>query len=314
MLWMPGKSAEEPLSEPTSEERELSARLEADVRCLSGDIGPRNFTAPGSLQRAARWMERRFGDMGIRAERQVYNLRGDGFAGREAQNLVAEVRGTRAPDEIVVVGAHYDSVEGSPGANDNATGVAALLALAEWLGECPQPKTLRIAAFVNEEPPYFQTPDQGSFAYAARCRERGENVTAMMAFDGLGYYNNEPGSQQFPLPGAGLVYPDRGNFIGFVTRPSDAGLLRQAIGAFREHGSIPSEGIALPAAVPGIAWSDHWSFWEHGYPGFFLTDTLPFRYPHYHLPSDTPDKLDFERLARVVAGLKGVIEALGGSR
>lgn len=316
MTWMPGESMSGPLPRPTTTERTLAARLESDVRALSGDIGERNLLCGASMDRSAAWIEARMRDAGFSPQRHTYTLTGGSLpmvAGREAHNLVAELPGRERMHEIVVVGAHYDSVSASPGANDNASGVAALLALAEAFSYRPQPRTLRFVAFANEEPPYFLSRDMGSLAYAARCRERGENIVAMMAMDGIGYFSDEPGSQQFPVSGVGWMYPDQGNFIGFVSRLRDVRLLRRAIGAFRESATVPSEGAALPAWVPGVEWSDHWSFWQQGYPAFFVTDTLPFRDPDYHSPDDTSERLDYDRMARVVAGLEVVIVALAGS-
>lgn len=300
----------------TAAQQTLAARLEADVRALAEGIGERNLQTGDSMARTARWIESRMRAAGYAPRTHRYELSGaslPGLAGVAADNLIAELPGTGGSDEIVVVGAHYDSVFGSPGADDNASGVAALLALAEAFSDRPQSRTLRFVAFANEEVPYFLGPDMGSHAYARHCAERNEKVAAMMSMDGIGYFSEEPGSQQYPVPGIGLVYPDRGNFIGFVTRVRDARLMRRALRAFREHAEIPSEGAALPGGVAGVGWSDHWSFWQHGYPAFLVTDTLPFRYPHYHTPGDTADRLDYGRMARVVAGLEAVIEELAGA-
>jgi len=313
--WMPGASIKSPLPDLSEVERALSTRLEADVRALSVDIGERNVFTPGSMGRTLDWIEGRLREAGYEPQRQGYELDGGALAavaGRQVQNLAVEIQGTDRPEEIVVIGAHYDSVPGSPGANDNASAVAALLALAAWLREHPQPRTVRLVAFANEEPPFFMSGDMGSRAYAARSRERGERITAMMSMDGIGYFSDAPGSQRYPAPGLDFVYPSRGDFIAFVTRSRDAPLLREAIGAFRRHASVPSEGAALPGWLPGVGWSDHWAFWQHDYPAFLVTDTLPFRDPHYHTPGDTAGRLDYQRLARVVEGLKAVIEKLAG--
>ena len=210
--------------------------------------------------------------------------------------------GTGRPGEIVVVGAHYDSVYGSPGANDNATGVAALLEMARSSKEWIPARTLRFVAFVNEEPPYFQTDNMGSRVYARRCRERGENITAMYSLETIGCYSDAENSQIYPFPFK-LFYPTRGNFLGFVGNTSSRSLVRKSIRIFRENSAFPSEGIAAPGGLTGIGWSDQWSFWEEGYPGVMLTDTAIFRYKHYHKMADTPDKIDYERMARVVDGL-----------
>lgn len=185
--------------------------------------------------------------------------------------------------------------------------MAALLALAEWFRDQPQSVTIRFLAFANEEPPFFHTRSMGSYAYASRCRELNEEIIAMIALDGLGYYSDEPGSQKYPLPGLKFIYPDTADFISFVTRIRDSGLLNRALKAYRRHASIPSEGAALPGFIPGVYWSDHWSFWKKGYPAFLVTDTLLYRDPAYHSPGDIPGRLDYVRMARVTEGLKAVI-------
>ncbi len=217
-----------------------------------------------------------------------------------------------SPGEIVIIGAHYDSVPLSPGANDNASALAVLLAMATRLRTWKPRRTIRLVAFANEEPPYFLTSDMGSYAYAARCKERGEQIAAMIALDGVGCFSDEPGSQQYPVPGLGLRYPDKGDFIGMVTRLHDRKLLRRVLQTFRNHAQIPAEGAALPSWVPGVYWSDHWSFWQHEYPALLVTDTLPYRDPHYHTPADTADRLDFARMAQVADGLVAVVKSLSG--
>lgn len=210
---------------------------------------------------------------------------------------------------MVVVGAHYDTCYDTPGADDNATGVAALLELARALREVELRRTLRLVAFVAEEPPHFGTDDMGSRRYAALCRERGDRVVAMLCLETLGYYSSAPGSQRYPAP-LDLLYPDTGDFVAFVGNLRSRGLVRRAIGAFREAAVAPSEGIAAPALLPGIAWSDHWSFWREGFPAVMVTDTAPFRNPNYHGGADLPGSLDLERLALVVLGLERVLREL----
>lgn len=301
MIRMPGKSFQGALPPLTPDEQALAASLRKDVTELAGRIGIRNSMAYPMLEDAADYMESRLGPS---ARRETFEAGGKRF-----HNLVLEIRGS---SEIVVVGAHYDSVIGCPGANDNGTGSAALLALAGMFAGSSPARTLRFVAFPNEEPPHFQTMSMGSRQYAKGCRERGENVVAMLSLETLGWYSDAEGTQQYPAP-LSLVYPSTGNFIAFVGNISSGGLVRRAIGAFREKARFPSEGAALPGWLPGVGWSDHWSFWEEGCDAIMVTDTAAFRYPHYHLPSDTPDKVDFERCARVVAGLREVISELTAS-
>ena len=312
MMNMPGKSATEPLTELSDSEAQLAEQLERDVRHLAEDIGERNMFTGETMQQTTEWLEKRFGEAGFETRRHTYHpeivaVQGDHAA---ADNIIAELPGEENPDEIIVIGAHYDSVPDSPGANDNASAVATLLALAEWFADRPQPRTIRFVSFANEEPPFFYTSDMGSYAYARKCKERGDNITAMIALDGLGYFSNEEESQHYPAPGISLFYPDKANFIGFVTRMRDAGLLRKTLRGFRERATIPSEGAALPGFIPGVYWSDHWSFWQHDFPALLVTDTLLYRDRQYHTPGDTPDRLDFNRMARVAEGLKYAVKGL----
>jgi Zn-dependent M28 family amino/carboxypeptidase len=187
--------------------------------------------------------------------------------------------------------------------------VAAVLALAEAFAARNPARTLRFVAFVNEEPPFAHTPSMGSVVYATRSRERGERITAMVSLETMGYFADAPGSQRYPSV-LRWVYPDSATFIAFVSDPSSRTVLKRAIKSFREVASVPSEGGALPANLPGVGWSDHWSFWQADFPAIMVTDTALFRYPAYHTNDDTPDQVDYERLARVVAGLEHVVADL----
>ncbi len=304
MIRMPGKSFAGAPPALTSAEIALRDELQRDVQKLAGEIGERNVQHYEELTAAAAFIERSFSEDGLRTRRQGYDVRG-----KLCENIEAEIAGRT--QEIVVIGAHYDSVTGSPGANDNGSGMAAVLALARHFARQPQPaRTLRFVAFVNEEPGHFQTEQMGSWVYAQDCKARGERVTAMISLETIGYFSNARGSQKFPMIGLGMLYPTTGNFLAFVGNTASRALVRRALGTFREHATIPSEGAALPANIPGVGWSDHWAFWEHSYPGIMLTDTAPFRYPHYHARSDTPDKLDYGAMARIVAALQPVITDL----
>ncbi len=168
---------------------------------------------------------------------------------------------------------------------------------------------MRFAFFPNEEPPFFWTGDMGSCRYAKLCRQRGDNITAMIALEMLGYYSDAPGSQSYIFP-MNLFFPDTGNFVAFVSNLQSHGLLRQAICSFRRATPFPSEGVALPWLIPGVFWSDHWPFWEQGYPAIMITDTAFFRNPHYHEPTDLPATLDYKRMARVTVGIEYMLEEL----
>jgi Zn-dependent M28 family amino/carboxypeptidase len=306
MVMMPGRSHKGPLPPLTADEAGLRDRLRGHVTVLAGEIGERNTINDRALRRAADYIGARFQELGYAVREESYRV-GDS----EVANLVAEVRGARHPDEIVVIGAHYDTVPGSPGANDNASGVAALLELARLFRATTPARTVRFVAFVNEEPPFFQTEAMGSLVYARRAKKRGERIVAMLSLETIGCYSDQPGSQHYPPPFS-LLYPDTGNFIGFVGDLGSRTLLRRVVSTFRATTRFPSEGLAAPGWIQGIGWSDHWSFRQEGYPAIMVTDTAPFRYHLYHEAEDTPEKLDYERMARVVAGIGRVLSALAG--
>ena len=271
---------------------------------LAGTIGERNLWSYGALERAAQYISTQLTTSGYTARRQTFDL-----AKLPLSNVEAVLEGTTRAAEIVIIGAHYDTVAGCPGANDNASGVAAVLELAQRFSGQSQPRTIRFVAFVNEEPPFFQTAHMGSAVYANAARSRGDRVAGMLSLESLGYYSEEKGSQRYPAAIAGL-YPDVGNFIGFVSNLASVRLLLRARRAFRRRTSFPLQSAAVPAAIPGVGWSDHWAFWQAGYPAMMVTDTAPFRYPWYHTADDTPDKLDYDRLAHVIDGLEAVIESI----
>lgn len=306
---MPGMSFSGPLPPLTSKEEALAVALRMYVDQLA-DIGPRHALEHGKLSLAAEWIAHRFESSGRDVNRLTFHTMGVGDgAAAVCENIEMVQLGTSRPHEIIVLGAHYDTVVESPGANDNASGVAALLGLSAALADAELARTVRFVAFANEEHPYSRTPAMGSWNYAKDCRNRADDVRAMFSLETLGYYTDEPDSQAYPPP-LDSVYPSIGNFVAFVGNVASHGLVQEAVEVFRTHVRFPCEGEALPDDVPGISWSDHWSFWQEGYEALMVTDTAPFRYPYYHLPSDTPDKLDYERMARVVAGLEVVVRAL----
>jgi hypothetical protein len=308
MTLMPGTSYRGPLPALTAEEEQLKAELMRDVQRLGGEIGERNVNFPTELAEAADFIEQSFAATGLRTRRDTYHV-GD----LPCHNIEAELPGTD-PGRIVVIGAHYDSAPGNPGANDNGSGVAAVLALARRFAKQPCTQTIRFVAFVNEEPVHFQTQQMGSWVYASRCKARGEQITGMISMETIGYFTDEPDSQQYPGPGMDMIYPNTGNFIAFVGNTESQAFVRKVVESFRRHARFPSEGTALPSQVPGVGWSDHWSFWQYGYPALMVTDTAPFRYPHYHRASDTPEKLDYDGMTRVVAGMAPVLRELADAR
>jgi hypothetical protein len=307
LVRMPGRRFHGPLPPPDDRLLGMANSLRRDVQTLSEEIGERNVShCPEQLARAEDFISAEFERAGFTVERQRYEV-----AGVSCANLQVEIPGQVGANEIVVVGAHYDSVPGSPAANDNASGVAAVLSLARSFVQIDMPRTLRFVAFVNEEAPYAHTLAMGSRVYARGCRERGENVAAMLSLETIGYYDRQPGSQSYPA-GLGMFYPSTGDFVAFVGNTRYGKLVRQTVGAFRRSEQFPAIGGSLPEAISHIGRSDHWSFWQEGYPALMVTDTAPFRYAYYHTPEDTVDKLEFESFARVVRGLEHVIKDLVG--
>jgi hypothetical protein len=285
MVVMPGRSHAGALPALSPPEKLLAERLKAHVAALAQS--ERNT----DLETAARYIEGQFGSFTT----QEFPCRG------------RSVRNIQSGAGPIVVGAHYDTVPGSPGADDNASAVAVLIELQKML--TPERLPIALVAFVNEELPYSYTLESGSFQWARRAKELGEPVRAMFSLEMLGYFRDEPGSQRYPWP-LSLIYPNRGDFIAFVGDLGARALVRKAIGLFRKSSRFPSEGVAAPAALPGIVASDHWSFRLHGFPAIMVTDTAYNRNPHYHRASDTPDTLDYDRMARVALGLAAMLRDL----
>ena len=303
-LVVPGRPHTGPLPRPTSDEQDIAARLKQHVVAIASV--PHNVKHYAALERAAQHIEGTLDGLGYAVNRQVFAV-----AGRPVRNIEAQRETQSAEAPSLVVSAHYDSYDDAPGANDNGTGVAAVLELARLLRQWkPQRVRLRFVLFVNEEPPYYRTPDMGSWRYAKLLSERGENVHGMISLETLGAFSETPGSQKYPAP-FGLIFPSKADFIAFVGLTGSRRFLHEVMASFRRHTAFPSIGGAAPdALVPGIGWSDHWAFGSFGYPAIMVTDTALYRYAHYHLPSDTPDKVDYERLARITKGIERVVREI----
>jgi Zn-dependent M28 family amino/carboxypeptidase len=292
------------LSALSADEVAIRDHLREHVATLASKIGERNIPNYANLQLARHYIARELTTIGYQVEEQTFTV-----SGSEVANVFIEIPGSSPAKEIVIFGAHYDSVVGTPGANDNGSGVAATFELARLARNLKPSRTVRFVFFVNEEPPYFQSDSMGSVVYARRCHQQKEKVVAMFSLETMGYYSDEPNSQQYPSELAAM-YPTTGNFIAFASNVGSAPLLRRSVELFRNSTTLPAEGGAAPESIPGVGWSDHWSFWKQGYSAVMVTDTAPYRYPHYHASTDTPDKLDYERLARCVTGLFGVLQEL----
>lgn len=305
MFALPGRGHRGPLPVPTAEERGLATRLKRHVVAIAST--PHNVYHCEALEAAARYIEGHLAEAGYTPAAQEFET--DGCLVRNIEATIPAAGGSPRGTTLVV-GAHYDSAGFAPGANDNGTGTAAVLELARLLKDLrPSETTLRLVLFVNEEPPYFRTENMGSLRYARMLKKRGERVTGMMSLETLGYFSDVPHSQHYPLPLRGL-YPTTANFIAFVGMPGSRTLLHEVLGSFRAQTAFPTIGGIAPDQISGIGLSDHWAFVQNDFPAIMITDTAFFRYPHYHRPTDTPDKIDYERLARITKGIERVVRQI----
>ncbi len=284
----------------------LETNLMRHVICLSEEIGERNVFQYQKLEEAAEYILKQFESFGYAPETQDYRL-----DGKDLRNLIATKKGTKEPDEIIVVGAHYDTVYGSPGADDNASAVAGLLELARLTSKLNMKKTIKFVAFPNEEPPFFFSEDMGSRRYAKEARRRGDRIVGMICLESIGYYSEEKDSQGYPL-GFGLFYPNKGNFIGVVGNLRSGWLVKDVVRGFKRGTDFPIVYLMAPSLlVPAISLSDHSSFWHYGYPAVMVTDTAFYRNSNYHLGSDTFETLNYKSMAEVIKGLYNVLIELG---
>ena len=286
----------------------LTKRLRSHVYRLADEIGERNVFIPEALHAAEDYIRQTWEAQHYDVVAQEYTVKGVRSA-----NLEVTREGTDPDSPILLVGAHYDSVIGAPGANDNGSGVACLLELSRMFCAIEPRHSVRFVAFVNEEPPFFFSGKQGSQRYAKAARKRGDDIRLMIALETIGYYRDEPGSQNYP-PFFRYFYPDRGDFISLVSNFRSRRLMRRLAKAFRRSSDFPLEHVATFAAVPGVAWSDHLSFWRQGYKALMVTDTAFYRYPYYHTAEDTAEKLDYKRLAVLTEGLFGGIHQLADAK
>jgi Zn-dependent M28 family amino/carboxypeptidase len=281
------------------------ARLEQHVKRLSIDFHPRSHEQRHNLERAAQYIRAEFDRAGAAVSMQEVRV-GEGVY----HNVVARFGHAAGP--LLVIGAHYDSDKQmhTPGADDNASGVAGLLELARLLGRAPPPRAVELVAYALEEMPHFATGEMGSVRHARELAQSKREVELMLSLEMIGYFADTRGSQSYPLPGMTLLYPDRGDYIALVGRFSDFGLMRRVKATIAGATELPVHSInASPLLVEGIDFSDHRSYWNEGFPALMVTDTAFYRYPHYHAAGDTYEKLDYARMAAVVQGVYAVAQA-----
>ncbi len=293
---------------------DIKLNLISTVKHLSQDIGQISHSDIKELSSAADFIEDKFRSYGCDVKRQAFTYNNNTY-----HNIIAEVNPVRkkvpselsngvkgtedVEDGILVIGAHYDTVIGTPGADDNASGVAVLLELARLTALKPLKKTIRFVAFCLEEPPAFMTKHMGSYVYAESLKDEGAKVYGMISLEMLGYFCEEKGCQYYPLPFFRWFYPDKGNYISFVGNISSGEFTKKVKKFFKSSSSMPVESLNSFSFIPGVDFSDHRNFWKFGYPAFMITDTSFYRNPNYHGIGDTASTLDYDRMAEVAAGL-----------
>ena len=272
-----------------------SQHLEEHVVFLSTVDPPRSAEHPHSLNTAADYIQKQWEQLGLDVSRQTFMV--DGI---EYHNIIAELGSPEAP--LAVIGAHYDVCGDQPGADDNASAVAGLLELSRVLLAHQEELSYRfvLVAYALEEPPHFATEFMGSAVHAASLSQEGQQPEFMVSLEMLGYFSDQPGSQQYPLPGMSLLYPSKGDFIALISDNSSRNMLKNIKKSMAAVSKVPIVSMCAPRQVVGIDFSDHRNYWQYGVPAMMLTDTAFFRNPNYHQVTDTPDTLDYERMAFVV--------------
>ena len=277
---------------------ELKSRLYQIVKVLSHDIGTRSYTEITKLNTTIEFIEAELTKYGCSVQRQSFS------ADRKTYyNLFTKIRGTKRPDQMFVIGAHYDTVSDTPGADDNASGIAGIIELSRLLKKKPASQTVCLAAFCLEEPPFFRSKLMGSYIFAKHLKERKTDVSGMISLEMIGYFSDIDSSQFYPLPFFRFVYPNKGNYIAFVGNIGSRPFTKQFKQTFKKVCPLRVESLNTVSLVPGIDFSDHLSFWRFNYPAFMITDTAFYRNPYYHTPGDTVDTLNYEEMAKLVLGI-----------
>jgi hypothetical protein len=287
------------------EKMEIQNNLRKTVRILSQEIGSRGYLQIDALQKSDEYITSELKRYGYTVSLQPYE-----YQGRTYNNIYTEIRGDKKPGSILLLGAHYDTVAGTPGADDNASGIAGLLEVARLLRNRSFDRTVRFVAFTLEEPPLFRSTYMGSYVYARSLKEKEENIEGMICLEMIGYFTDKPESQFFPLSLFRWIFPNKGNFISFVSNLQSKDFLKEVKSGFQKGTTLPVESLSTFPFIPGIDFSDHRSFWKFGYKALMITDTAFYRNPHYHGSGDVSETLDYERMAEVVLGLTSAIEEL----
>lgn len=285
--------------------RETMQNLQAHVRALTVEIGERSVYLPANLERTADYIESFYGGLGLPVQMEAY-----AFRNLPVANVISEVKFSERPARRYLLGAHYDSVGGTVGADDNASAVAVQLETARALRNLQEREKLNLAvkvvSFALEEPPAFLTRYRGSRVHARGAKQSNEQIDGMLCLEMVGYACHRPGCQHYPFPLTLMDYPKQGDFIGIVGNFSSRKFTRRLYEAFQKNPELPVVKLTVPFGgwmMPSVRLSDHTSFWEKGYKAVMITDTAFYRNPNYHLESDTMDKLDFSFMAELVESL-----------
>jgi Zn-dependent M28 family amino/carboxypeptidase len=298
-----------PSVEPSLEERKaIEQHLVLHVDRLAGLIGPRTLGKPKTIQATVGYLHAQWESMGFEVTEERFDALGD-----QATNLVVIQAGSRAPDQVIVLGAHYDTVPSTPGADDNASAVAVLLEVSRLLKDYVGSRTIRYVAFACEEPPYFNVDAMGSQFHARQSALRGDKILGMLCLEMVGYFRDEVGSQRVPSSIPRFLhrfFPKRANFLAAVGNLQSLKLAYGFRRGFKRGTRLPLFSICLPEKISEIRLSDNSSFWDQGYPALMLTDTSFLRNPNYHLATDTPDTLDYSRMTDVTLGVASATRRL----
>jgi len=285
--------------------QQIGQRLRAHLQALTVTIGERSVRLPDNLNKTAEYITSFYKDIGISVHTEPYN-----YHDLKVANVVAEISSGSNPSHKYIVGAHYDSVSGTVGADDNASAIAVQLETARNLKVLLDQKELdlgvKFVSFALEEPPVYGTRYMGSRVYAKKARKENEKIDGMICLEMVGYTCYEPGCQQYPFPLQFFGYPKEGNFIGIVGSIKSSGFTITLFNRFQNNQDLPVIKLIVPFngwVLPAVRLSDHTSFWSKGYKAVMITDSAFFRNPHYHQPSDTMDKLDYRFMAELVESL-----------
>jgi Peptidase family M28 len=277
----------------------LRDSLREHVNALAVDIGPRTPLNGDGLVRAAKYIRSVFEEAGLPVRQQDYQ-----YYDQRVTNVLATHSTATGASAYYVIGAHYDTVPGTPGADDNASAVAVMLELARRLSRERLKAPVLFAAFTLEEPPAYLTGHQGSRIFVRSCRTSGDRVLGAIILEMVGF---TAARQHYPYLARWPGYPAEGNFIGIIANWRSWRVGRAVRRGFRKNTGLPVESLFLPfngRLLPETRLSDHASFWDAGLPALMITDTAFFRNPNYHLPSDTIDTLDFTFMAKLVKSLE----------